>query len=238
VRGRETRAQQVRAQLALLGKPAVAPAEYFFPFFMNRIRRARDYLIEPGAQVDVNRSSQEIYDELLVMRCQRRELAAWDELVRHWNNRLLYYLRRLIDHEQDALNALQEVWLSAFRGIGTLRQGDRFAPWLYAIARRSAMNHFRSAYRSREEAAGERVAVEADDESDERLDFENAELVHFGLGQLGLSEREVLTLFFMEDLTTSEIAGLLQIPVGTVKSRLFKARRDLRRVLEREARHE
>jgi RNA polymerase sigma-70 factor (ECF subfamily) len=209
-----------------------------FPLLMNRMLLARDYLVEPGAHVDVNRPSHEIYDELLVMRCRRREVAAWDELVRRWNDRLLYYLRRLIDHEQDSLNALQEVWLSAFRGIGTLRQGDRFAPWLYAIARRSAMNHFRSSYARREEAAGEAIAEEADDEFDERQGFENAELVHFGLGQLGLAEREVLTLYFLEDLTTSEIAGLLEIPVGTVKSRLFKARCDLRRVLESEARHE
>jgi RNA polymerase sigma-70 factor (ECF subfamily) len=201
---------------------------------MNRLRPARDYVFEPGAHVDVNRSSQEIYDELLVMRCRRRELPAWDELVRRWSDRLLYYLRRLIDHEEDATNTLQEVWLQAFRGIGTLRQGDRFAPWLYAIARHRAMSHFRSRYARRDEAAGDAAAAEIDDDPDEQLRLENAELVHFGLGKLGLAEREVLTLFFMEDLTTSEIAGLLEIPVGTVKSRLFKARNDLRRVLERE----
>jgi RNA polymerase sigma-70 factor (ECF subfamily) len=96
--------------------------------FMNRTALARDYLIEPGAPVGVNRSSREIYDELLVMRCRRGEVAAWDELVRRWSDRLLYYLRRLIDHEDDAINALQEVWLKAFCGIGTLRQQDRFAP--------------------------------------------------------------------------------------------------------------
>ncbi len=183
----------------------------------------------------VNRSSREIYDELLVMRCRRGEVAAWDELVRRWSDRLLYYLRRLIDHEDDAINALQEVWLKAFRGIGTLRQQDRFAPWLYTIARHCAMNHFRGSYARREESGVEAIDEEQDDVSEEQLRLENAELVHFGLGQLGLVEREVLTLFFLEDLTTSEIAGLLEIPVGTVKSRLFKARRDLRRVLEREA---
>ena len=68
----------------------------------------------------MNRSSREIYDELLVTRCRRRDLAAWDELVNRWNGRLLYYLRRLIDHEQDATNALQEVWLHAFRGLRSL----------------------------------------------------------------------------------------------------------------------
>jgi hypothetical protein len=100
---------------ALLGKPAVAPIgnKIFSWFFMNRLRGARDYVFEPGVHVGVSRSSQEIYDELLVMRCRRREVAAWDELVRRWSDRVLYYLRRLIDHEQDALNALQEVSLQA-----------------------------------------------------------------------------------------------------------------------------
>ena len=188
--------------------------------------------------MDVNRTSQEIYDELLVLRCRKRDLAAWDELVRRWSDRLLYYLRRLIDQEDDATNALQEVWLKAFRGISTLRQQDRLAPWLYTIARRCAMNHLRASYARREEDAGEAIAEEAEDVAEEPIRQENAELVHFGLGRLRPAEREVLTLYFLEDLTTSEIGSLLEIPVGTVKSRLFKARRDLRRVLEREARHE
>jgi RNA polymerase sigma factor (sigma-70 family) len=62
----------------------------------------------------------------------------------------------------------------------------------------------------------------------------NHELVHYGLAKLGLPEREALTLYFLEDLTIGEMAALLEIPEGTVKSRLFKARSDLRRVLERE----
>jgi RNA polymerase sigma-70 factor (ECF subfamily) len=184
----------------------------------------------------VNRSSSEIYDELLVMRCRKRDLAAWDELVGRWSDRLGYYLRRLIDREDDASNALQDVWLHAFRGIHTLRQGSSLAAWLYAIARHTAMNHYRASYASREEPAGEAIAEESDNAPDEPLQFENAELVHFGLSQLGIAEREVLTLFFLEDLTTAQIAEVLAIPAGTVKSRLFKARRDLRRVLEKEGR--
>jgi len=201
---------------------------------MNRSRLGRDYTPDQRENVGVNRSSREIYDELLVTRCRRRDLAAWDELVNRWNGRLLYYLRRLIDHEQDATNALQEVWLHAFRGLRSLQDGSRLAPWLYTIARRTAMNHFRSDYARREETDSEAIADETDDVPDEQLRLENAELVHFGLGQLGLPEREALTLFFLEDLTIGEIAGLLEIPAGTVKSRLFKARRDLRRVLEKE----
>ena len=91
----------------------------------------------------MNRTSREIYDELLVIRCRQRDLAAWDELVQRWNDRLLYYLRRLSDDEQKAANALQDVWLHAIRGIRSLRDGARLAPWLYTIARRTAMTHYR-----------------------------------------------------------------------------------------------
>jgi RNA polymerase sigma-70 factor (ECF subfamily) len=186
----------------------------------------------------VTRSSADIYDELLALRCGRRDVAAWDELVRRWNDRLLYYLRRLIGREHDAVNALQEVWLQAFRGIHQLRDGARLAPWLYTIARRTAMTHFRQEFARREDTS-DAMAEAVDDVPDEQLRLENAELVHYGLNQLGLAEREVLTLCFLEDLTIGEIAVVLHIPEGTVKSRLFKARRDLRQVLEREShRHE
>lgn len=184
----------------------------------------------------MSRTSREIYDELLVTRCQRRDVAAWDELVQRWSDRLFYYLRRLIDDEQDAANALQDVWLRAIRGIQSLRDGSRLAPWLYTIARRTAMDHFRESYANLEVSTSDTLANESEDVAATEAEFENAELVHYGLGQLGLVEREALTLFFLEDLTLKEIAVLLAVPVGTVKSRLFKARRDLRSVIEKETR--
>jgi len=201
---------------------------------MNRPAFRHDYTSEPAGELQIERSSREIYDELLVTRCRRNDLAAWDELVVHWNDRLMYYLRRLIDNEHDATNALQEVWLQAFRGLRSLRDSSRLAPWLYTIARRTAISHFRSKYARRETLTAELIDNETNDVPDEQLNLENAELVHFGLNRLGLPEREVLTLSFLDDLTTNEIAALLEIPAGTVKSRLFKARRDLRRILEAE----
>jgi len=162
-------------------------------------------------------------------------VAAWDELVERWNDRLLYYLRRMIGNEHDASNAVQEVWLNAVRNFSSLRDGSRLAPLLYTIARRTAMNHYRSKYASPETQTTELLSDEAGVEQDDQLTFENAELVHFGLGRLGPTEREVLTLYFLNDLTVGEIATLLEIPTGTVKSRLSKARRDLRHVLEVEA---
>ncbi len=185
------------------------------------------------------RTSDEIRDELLVSRCQRRDQAAWEELVERWNGRLLYYLRRILDDEQEAWNTLQEVWIKALRGIRSLRDNRRLAPWLYSIAHHTAMSHYRKRYTRPKREDAVNVDEVGNDASLDDARFDNAELVHFGLGQIGIDGREVLTLFFLEDLSTAEIAEVLRIPVGTVKSRLHKARHDLRRVLEREVnRHE
>ena len=180
------------------------------------------------------RTTDEIRDALLVSRCQRRDQAAWEELVERWNGRLLYYLRRILDDEQEAWNTLQEVWLKALRNIRSLRDKRRLAPWLYSIAHNTAMSHYRRRYARTEREDVVDVEEMSTDASLDDVRFDNAELVHFGLGRIGIVGREVLTLYFLEDLSTGEIAEVLGIPVGTVKSRLYKARHDLRRVLETE----
>ena len=101
------------------------------------------------------------------------------------------------------------------------------------------MNHYRGRYAHHEASAGDIEAHEPINDRDEQLDVDNAEQIHFGLGRLPLPEREILTLYFLDDLSIAEIASVLEIPAGTVKSRLSKARRSLRRILDEEAtRHE
>jgi len=69
---------------------------------------------------------------------------------------------------------------------------------------------------------------------DAQLDFDNAEQIHYGFGRLPLIHREVLSFFFLQDLSIEEVAALLEVPIGTVKSRLHHAKRALKAILERE----
>jgi RNA polymerase sigma-70 factor (ECF subfamily) len=147
--------------------------------------------------------------ELLVLRCQRRERAAFEEMIRTWEDRLYYYIRRLVEDEENALDILQQVWLRVMNGIAKLRQPDALPAWLYRTARNTAMTFLRSRGRWEESVD---VASLPD----------------------GVNRREILTLFFLEDLSVQEISEVLEVPEGTVKSRLHFAKRALLAVLEKE----
>jgi len=175
-----------------------------------------------------------IYYQLLVLRCRRGDKAALEELIQNWERRLFYYVRRLVDDEEDAWDILQEIWLKVIRGIRRLREPRSLPTWLYSIARNTAMSHLRVEYANRPLHA-EKDNLSSIETSAEEFRFEDAEQVHYGLSKLTLPHREVLTLYFLQDLSVEEIAEVLGVPAGTVKSRLYYARRALRDVLEREA---
>jgi RNA polymerase sigma factor (sigma-70 family) len=168
--------------------------------------------------------------ELLVLRCRRGERAAWEELVAIWERPLLYYLRRMARSEGEAVAWLQDTWVRVFTSLGTLSDPARLAAWLYMIARRVALRNLGAIA----EARGDEIDVHdgADPGRDTLRELEDAEAVHWGLDRLAPAQREVLVLFFLEDLSLREIAEVLGIPVGTVKSRLHTARGELRSLLE------
>ncbi|GAA3690186.1 sigma-70 family RNA polymerase sigma factor [Nonomuraea antimicrobica] len=166
-------------------------------------------------------------DELLVVRAQLGERAALAELVTRWRAPVWTYVRRMLDAER-ADDVSQEVWLAVVRGLPRLREPARFAPWLFTIARRSVTDRLRTEY-AREEDALDQGAPAADDPVEAAMD--RAELAA-ALSRLPVRERELIVLYYLEDLPVEDCAQICGIPVGTVKSRLNRARRLLRQHLE------
>jgi RNA polymerase sigma factor (sigma-70 family) len=165
-------------------------------------------------------------DELLVIRCQLGEREAFTELVRGWHPAVERYVGRMLGRPDD--DVVQEVWLAVVKGLPRLRRPDRFAPWLFTVARRAVMNRLRDAYAHPEpEPVGD---VPGQDEAEGVV---NRETLAGALAGIPAREREVLLLFYLEDLPLEACAQICAVPVGTVKSRLNRARLLLRRELVR-----
>jgi RNA polymerase sigma-70 factor, ECF subfamily len=174
--------------------------------------------------------SQIVESALLVVRFQRGDLSAFDGIVKLWERSLFYYLRRLAPCEADAWELLQETWLKLFRSLGTVRDPHSMPSFLYTTARHTAISRLRRNELSEQGTQGEDLCDES--AANDVAAFDNAEQVHHALDQLPLVQREVLTLFFLRDLSLEEIATLLAVPLGTVKSRLHYAKTALRRHLQ------
>jgi RNA polymerase sigma factor (sigma-70 family) len=172
----------------------------------------------------------DIEDELLVVRCQLGERSAFDELIERWHPAIATYARRVAGDDDAAGDVVQDVWLRVLRGIGRLRDGSKLRPWLFGIARRVLMDRLRQRYAFPNHAdidASEIAADAAVDSVEEDLAAMEHELT-----RLPFTEREVLTLFYLQELSLAQVADVLGVPVGTVKSRLFRARQLLRRGLD------
>lgn len=171
-------------------------------------------------------------DEWLVVRCQLGERDAFDELVARWQLPLWRYARQLAGSDAAADDATQDVWLRVLRSIARLRDGAKLRPWLFGIARRVLMDRLRALYRLPLVAGDDAdlAALPADDDDALALEVELAAL-RDGLARLPPLECEVLTLFYLQELSLDEVAQVLAVPVGTVKSRLHRARQQLRHQL-------
>lgn len=168
-------------------------------------------------------------DELLVLRAQLGEEAAFAALVRRTSGVLLSYLRRRVGAET-AQDLLQQTWLKAHRGLPRLEDPGAFRSWMFQIAHREAASHRR---RPEERLAEATVGLDDADlpavggDATHRLDLQGA------LALLPPERREMARLRFGFGLSYKELAGLLGLEIGTVRSRLHALRQELRAALDR-----
>lgn len=171
--------------------------------------------------------------------------AAFNWLVTHYHGPVYRVVAGVLCDQSEAADITQEVFLKAFRGIRAFRQGSSLRTWLYRIAVREALNHRRWLWRhlrhlcSIDAGRGENgqplvVHVEARGESpfDAVASRELQQVVRRALGQVAEVFRTAVILRDLEGLSYEEVAEVLDVSVGTVKSRILRGRRALRELLE------
>ena len=163
--------------------------------------------------------------------------AAFEELVRLHEKKVYNLALRMCGNPEDAADAAQEALLSAWKGLPNFRGDAGFSTWLYRLTSNASIDCLRRSRRQRGEASldNEELRLDAvDDAPSPQEQAEDAELrqaVMAGLDQLSEDHRQVLTLRELQELSYEEIASVLDVDLGTVKSRISRARGALRKIL-------
>src|SRR5215218_9278899 len=152
---------------------------------------------------------------------ERARRRRFDALFASYNPDILAYCGWRAGSASDAQDAAAEVFLTAWRRLDEVPDGDAARVWLYATARRVVANQRRSLRRRL--ALDERLRLEEDPARDDMSSEES--LVHEALARLGVRDREVLLLAEREGLSSAEIAAVLGCPAVTARGRLHRARR-------------
>lgn len=182
----------------------------------------------------MNDRAHHVLTELLVLRAQAAQGDAWGLLVSLWHERLLRHARHLTAREDAAQDVTQEAWLEMTRGLHRLEDPASFGPWAYKIVTRSSARWIRREQRRRQvegNAAAEPTARGESHATAETADTVDA--VRVALRRLRADQRAILELRYVEDYGIEQIAKVLSIAAGTVKSRLFQAREQLRNHLNK-----
>jgi RNA polymerase sigma-70 factor (ECF subfamily) len=183
-------------------------------------------------------------DLTLVDRCRRKDRAAFDEVVGRYKNKIYNYVYRMVGNSDDAEDLTQEVFVRMYTSLDSFRRQSSLHTWLFRIAGNLCIDHFRRGKKSRgaaysldepypgDDGDGGREVADSTFEPHRLLEQqEMGDQIRAALGLIPEKLRTVLILHDIEDLPYEEIGQIVGCPLGTVKSRLFHARQQLRRRL-------
>jgi RNA polymerase sigma-70 factor (ECF subfamily) len=179
-------------------------------------------------------------DEELVERFQSGDLSAFDVLVRRWERKVQGAIYRLVGPGEDVRDLSQETLLKAYRGLGTFKKEARFSSWLYQIALNTCRDRMRrgrgKSYVSFDELS--ETGEAGSERGPSALDLIEARdlsrRVAAAVATLPEEQREVVVLKEYQGLTFLEIADALDVPLSTVKTRLYRGLGQLRQQLVRQ----
>lgn len=183
------------------------------------------------------------FDRVLVDRFKGGDQTAFDEMVSRYWDRIYSMVNQLLRNQQDAEEVTQDAFIRAHRGLSNFRGESAFSTWLYQIATNLARNRYWYWWRRKRDKSvsfdapigadndttlADLIPAEVETPDDITVTQEFVNRIALGMEKLGAKHREILILRNIKNLSYEEIAGILGISVGTVKSRIARARESLR----------
>ncbi len=183
-------------------------------------------------------------ENLIISAAARGDRDAFGQLVRLYERFVMSAVRAKVDNEADALDVSQEVFIKAWRSLPSYRGDCRFSTWIYKISANACFDFLRRETKAQTEAMptftdkdGDEVTAELPDESvgsspEEAYErSERIRAVRAAIASLSVEQREVVMLRDIEGRSYEEISEMLELEIGTVKSRLNRARAALKELL-------
>jgi RNA polymerase sigma-70 factor, ECF subfamily len=182
-------------------------------------------------------------ESLFVLRLKANEDAAYDELVRTYNASIFHVAYRMLGDTAEASDVVQEIFIKVFRNIGSFKGEAALKTWIFRIALSEILNRLRwwkSRHRSSTVSLDdspnghEHYVPDSGPSPEEMLESKEREIaIQKALGKLSSEHRSIIVLRDVEGFSYTEIADILGISMGTVKSRLARGREDLKKSLIR-----
>jgi RNA polymerase sigma-70 factor (ECF subfamily) len=170
-------------------------------------------------------------DPALIQSARSGDVAAREWLVRRWTEPVYRFAARMLANDEDARDVAQETLVKVIRNLDSYDPARPFATWVFGIARNTCIDEHRRRKRRAWDEPGE-VADTRPTALQEVTQAERADHVLAALEDLPPLYREVIVLYHFEHLKYVEIAQVLEIPLGTVMNRIFRARQKLRALYE------
>ncbi len=167
-------------------------------------------------------------DAQLVKLCLEGEQSAYTQLLNRYKNAIFSYVYRLVRNRVDAEDLTQETFIRAFKALGTYDPNFPFSNWLFRISHNLAVDFFR---RHKTPAVQITEEITTPGPAENYRHQRQKEIIEQAILKLSVEYREVLLLYHREGKSYEELARILDLPLGTVKTRLHRAREKLKREL-------
>lgn len=169
----------------------------------------------------------------IIIKAQHGDLKSFEDIVYYYEKKIFGYLLKLTRNKQDAEDLTQEVFLKIYKNLKSYQTDKKFSTWIFTIAKNSATDFFRKNYHKKE------VYVLDDPNFPEPIKLESNHVIikeikhqkldlHSAISKIKPIYQKVIKLFYLDGFNYKEISNKLEIPVNTVKTNIFRAKKILR----------
>ena len=199
-------------------------------------------MVFKASKSGVDKETERAGERALIQRCKNGDIGAFDELYGRYEKRVFNCANHISGNYHDASDITQEAFIRVYNSIQTFRGDANFLTWIYRIVTNVYLDERKKSKAHRLTSLDEFVELDENSVTRQIVDEnplpaevmeskERAEVVRAAIDSLPEYQRAIVTLYHVEDLSYDEIADILQLPIGTVKSRLNRARLALADIL-------